>query len=268
MERLIKLMGDRLKLLEKSLTLAQWDTSTYPDGRLRVADGKRQRRFYKVLSSADKIGEYIPKADIANAKALAQKGYNKQFIKAAKHEKDVLETCMAGLAKCNANTAFEMLPQFRKELVKPYILSDELYAQAWQKKRCKTHTYREEDKKYATRRGEMVRSKSEAIIADILFEFGIPYFYEKELRLSNGLVKYPDFTLLNIRTRKEFYLEHMGRLDDEGYRKDNLRKLNEYQRNGIHTGKNLILTHEDFDNPLDIEGIRKMLWDTFCAEPY
>lgn len=265
MKKLIKFMEERHKLLEKTIVLAQWDAPTYPEGRLRVANGKQQRRFYKVLDASDKNGKYIPKADMTQVKALAQKRYNQQFIKAAKFEKEVIENCMAELAKYNAEAVFEELPQFRKELVKPYILSDELYAQAWQKKRCKTSTYREEEKKYATRKGEKVRSKSEAIIADILFEFGIPYFYEKELRLSDGLVKYPDFTLLNIRERKEFYLEHMGRLDDDGYRKDNLKKLNEYQRNGIHTGNNLILTHEDFNNPLDIEGIRKMLWDTFCA---
>ena len=266
MKNLIKIMETRLKLLEKTIVLAQWDASSYPEGRLRVADGKQQRRFYKVLNTKNKNGEYIPKANMTLIKALAQKGYNKQFIKAAKREQEIIENCLAELFKCNADAVFETLPQFRKELVKPYILSDELYAQAWQKKRCRTNTYREEEKKYATRKGEKVRSKSEAIIADILFEFGIPYFYEKELKLSNGVTKYPDFTLLKIKTREEIYLEHMGRLDDDGYRKDNLRKLSEYQRNGIHTGKNLILTHEDLDNPLDIEGIRKMLWETFCAE--
>ena len=59
-------------------------------------------------------------------------------------------------------------------------------AEEWQSKTFKTNSYKTENKIYDTRRGEKVRSKSEAIIADMLFEMGIPYHYEYPLRLRNG----------------------------------------------------------------------------------
>ena len=75
-------------------------------------------------------------------------------------------------------------------------------------------------------RGERVRSKSEKIIADKLYRNGIPYKYEKPLVLK-GLGKiHPDFEILNKRTRKEYFLEHLGKMDDIGYVKKNMRRIN------------------------------------------
>nr|MCR4744743.1 hypothetical protein [Lachnospiraceae bacterium] len=116
-----------------------------------------------------------------------------------------------------------------------------------------------EEKKYETKKGDKVRSKSEAILADIFYELGIPYRYEEQIRLKDGKNKYPDFTLLNIKSREEIYLEHMGLLDDEEYRKSNFKKLDEYRKNGIYLGKNLLITYESEESPLDIKGIRKMI---------
>ena len=90
------------------------------------------------------------------------------------------------------------------------------------------------------------------------YELGIPYRYEAEVQLSNGKIKYPDFTLLNIRTREVIYHEHLGLMDDENYRKVNLIKLDEYRRNGIYLGKNLIITYEAEGCYLNIREIRDM----------
>lgn len=151
----------------------------------------------------------------------------------------------------------------RQNLIRPYILSDDQFAHEWQSRTFKTNPYRIENKIYDTRKGEKVRSKSEAIIADMLFEMGIPYHYEYPLRLKDGNVRFPDFTILKVSTREEIYLEHFGLLDDEEYRKENMYKLDIYRANGIYIGKNLLFTYETVDTPLDINGIRRMLKDLF-----
>jgi hypothetical protein len=79
------------------------------------------------------------------------------------------------------------------------------------------------------------------------------------VQLGSGKKAYPDFTLLNTKTREEVYFEHFGLLDDEDYRGQALRKLNEYRRSGIFPGKNLLFSYETEDNPLDIKGVREML---------
>ena len=96
----------------------------------------------------------------------------------------------------------------------------------------------------------------------VLYELEIPYHYEKALRLRNGATRYPDFTLLKVSTGEEIYLEHFGLLDDSEYLSENLKKLEEYRKNGIYVGKNLLFTYETTSTPLDIKGIRQMLKET------
>ena len=96
-----------------------------------------------------------------------------------------------------------------------------------------------------------------------LYELGIPYRYEAELCLRNGKVKYPDFTLLNVQTREIVYHEHLGLMDDDQYRRANLIKLDEYRRNGIYLGKNLIITYEAEGCYLNIREIKKMCQQIF-----
>ena len=48
---------------------------------------------------------------------------------------------------------------------------------------------------HRTERGDLVRSKSELVIADKLFSRGIDYVYEQPLDLGGGRVRYPDFTI-------------------------------------------------------------------------
>ena len=96
------------------------------------------------------------------------------------------------------------------------------------------------------------------MIADMYYELNIPYRYEAELHLLNGKIKYPDFTLLNVNRREVIYHEHLGLLDDADYRKANLIKLNEYQKNGIYLGKNLIITYEAEGVYLNILELKNM----------
>lgn len=68
---------------------------------------------------------------------------------------------------------------------------------------------------HETLSGDFVRSKSEVIIANILFQSGIPYVYEKFLMTPDGVGYLPDFTIeWNAKT---YYWEHLGMMDFEDY---------------------------------------------------
>ena len=67
--------------------------------------------------------------------------------------------------------------------------------------------------------GEMVRSKSEAMILMLLEYSGIPYRYECRLDIDRKAY-YPDFTIRHPYTGEIFYWEHVGMLDDPSYRSD------------------------------------------------
>lgn len=70
---------------------------------------------------------------------------------------------------------------------------------------------------HRTARGELVRSKSEVIVADTLHRLGIDYDYERRLENPNDTddFRLPDFTIYH--SGKEYYWEHLGMLSNPEY---------------------------------------------------
>ncbi len=95
---------------------------------------------------------------------------------------------------------------------------------------------------HRTERDDLVRSKSELVIADKLHARGIDYAYEQPLVLSNGRTRYPDFTIADHALGVTFYWEHLGMLDDPGYKARWEQKRAEYLECGIEP-------HEDGGGP-------------------
>ena len=95
----------------------------------------------------------------------------------------------------------------------------------------------EENLIHRTSRGEMVRSKSEVIIADRLSDLDVEYVYERPLTIQ-AVSKYPDFTIEDMESGKAFYWEHCGMLHIPHYRKRWEEKLAWYKEHDI-------VSHED-----------------------
>lgn len=137
--------------------------------------------------------------------------------------------------------------------------TDEQYIHNWEGVVYQGKGFDDTTPEIYTAKGEGVRSKSEVIIADILNQEGIPYRYEYPLQLKGWGRVYPDFTVLNVRERKEIYWEHLGMMDDPNYVENALQKLALYQQNGIFSGKNLILTYETKKTPVNQKAVRLMI---------
>ena len=82
---------------------------------------------------------------------------------------------------------------------------------------------------YLTENGDLVRSKSEWIIADKLKAAGIKYQYEQPLILD-GVERLPDFTIRDDDAGTVWYWEHNGMLSDDEYKKRWERKEAAYRR--------------------------------------
>ena len=118
--------------------------------------------------------------------------------------------------------------------------------------------FRDIEKEYYTKSGLRVRSKSELIITEMLDEEGIPYCYEKPLKLG-GKTVHPDFTLLNITERKEVYWEHFGMMDDLEYRNNAFLKMREYENNGMYQFDSVVWTFETYKYPINTKTVRSMV---------
>lgn len=112
----------------------------------------------------------------------------------------------------------------------------------------------------------MVSSKSEVIIANILYKHrnDILYKYERPLNvLIDREIRtiYPDFTILNIHTGRLIYWEHAGRMDDAHYANDFVKKANTYISNNLFPGKDVFFTYESLASPIEINVIKKLVED-------
>jgi hypothetical protein len=108
-------------------------------------------------------------------------------------------------------------------------------------------------------KGDLVRSKSEVIVADALFRAGILYEYEKPLDLVEGKPKSPDFTIEDAESGITYYWEHCGMLGEPGYRKRWLEKKELYLRHGIEEGKNLIVSEDNLDGSINSQRIEELI---------
>ena len=120
---------------------------------------------------------------------------------------------------------------------------------------------------HRTARGEMVRSKSEVIIADHLANNGIEYGYEQPLAIE-GVTKYPDFTIEDMESGQTFYWEHCGMLHLPSYRRRWEAKLGWYRAHGIlpwEEGNNengtLIITRDEVNGGIDSAKITTLITD-------
>ena len=243
--------------LDKIIAKAQASLATAPHGALRISSSHGNLQYVLIEENrTDRLrsqGTYIKK-DCANLiQQLAQKDYDKRVLKIAQSSKSTLEKFerqRVGDGVATVRAVYSQLSETRQALVTPYALTDEEYALRWCAEPFACLAHGQGDKPLTTDNGETVRSKSEFIIANKLHAAGIPYRYECRLCLGSRVV-YPDFTILNVRTREILYWEHFGMMSDEQYVADMLEKLATYARDGIILGKQLIATFESADRPLD-----------------
>lgn len=227
-------------------------------GELRISKGKYGPQYYYRKEASDKNGTYICKSRLPFIKKLAQQRYNRQCEVPLQKAISQIEKTLHNLASLEGILAGYNLDQVRKQLVETLILENEIYGQKWSSITYKSNPFFTENTIYQTARGEKVRSKSEVIIADTLFKLGIPYRYEYPVKLEN-YTAFPDFLCLNLRTRKEYLWEHLGKLDDIEYAAKATRKIADYEKANFFPGINMILTMETGQVPLTPQRVKKII---------
>ncbi len=257
--------------LEKIETFKQHE----PEGTLKChLKGKGGHPFYTCLFKDKESGRYrekyiSKKNGSIELERLAAKTYYHAVEKSLRKELTAVEYFLKNYHPKEEEEAYHHITKERRSLVRPLRPDVQEALEVWRTEIYEGNTYHEENKTFSTQQGEKVRSKSEALIANLLYQQRdkILYKYERPLVLmcSNGTSKtvYPDFTALNLCTGELSYLEHAGRMDDPRYAVDFVHKVKLYADNGIVIGKNLFVTFETYSEALDLrmvdETIRQMI---------
>ena len=256
----------RVVFLESVICGAKKLIARYPNGYLKSSLARKKDGCYFQYSirqhKSDSSGRYLGKGELSLAKQLAQKEYYEKALKVAEKEKALISRFLQHSDENALLKVYTEMSEGKRILVEPYVMPDDEYARRWQAKQFAGGKFSADDPAYYTKRGDRVRSKSDQIIADRLFDAGVPYRYEYPfIYESYGEKKqiFTDFTALNTRTRNVYRWEHFGRMDDPNYRRTFFWKQSVYSQNNCMPGVGIIFTFEDNDNPLDARYVDKVI---------
>lgn len=254
-----------------------------PEGNLRVAQRGENFYYFHVTDSSKPNGDYLPWGRMSSdnrcrseseklARRLAQKSYDVAALEELQRQLFEVERFISRYRPERLDGIYENLHEGRRQLVRPLRWPDEEFAARWAAVPYEGKSLENAPHEFRTIRGERVRSKSELIIADVLFNAGVPYRYEYPCRLKVDClgrkrckVFYPDFTCLNVRTRREIIWEHFGLMDDPQYFLNALGKIDLYRANGVVYGDGLIFTKEFDGKSLETEYVQRLV-DRFLLE--
>lgn len=260
----INMLTDAKEKIERFL-------KTAPEGTLRMTR-RGKCGYYWYQQTKKKNGwhnRYLTKKEEQLTCKLAQKSYYKEILPVVKEELEILNHLAEVYLPDKKFEKYAQLPEPRRALITPLFHSAEYTVRKWTEVPYEPWLEYEEYLRFRTDNDEMVRSKSEMIIANKLKqrEEDVLYRYEQPLYLKKGKkMIHPDFTLINRHTGKIYYWEHFGKMDDPGYVADFINKINGYIANGIYPGINLILTFESSKVGLDIDTVDALIEKYFGEE--
>lgn len=257
-DRIIKTLQEERAELLHIINESEKGIREAPPGSVQVKKHKKGLQFFHRLNPHEKNGTYMPASDKNKAYALVQKRYLMRLHKAAEVQLKVIDSFLKGYHPNSVKEVFMSESENRKKIIDPLVVPDSLFLAAWQNAEYDKKPFYKDAAVHYTQKNERVRSKSEVLIANELDAAGIPYKYECPLKIGNMII-YPDFTVLDIRKRREVYWEHLGMMDDSDYCNNALTRIRTYEANGIIPGDNLILTAETSKIPITLKTIKKTI---------
>ena len=203
---------------------------------------------------------YIPVKNTALVKSLLERKFKEEQLKRVAGNIDRLNALLKTYQPYEPEAVYRALrPAYRYAFSRlaeePAIIDS---AEDWAAQPFETNPYLPEEKKHILSGGLRVRSKSEALIAEYLRIYQIPFRYEAALEIG-GKVYYPDFTVRRPCDKKIFYWEHCGLTAQKKYLADMDRKLQVYRSAGITPWNGLILTYDDEMGSIDLTVIRAII---------
>lgn len=248
------------EILEKNYT-------NHPDGNIHIIKHGAGLQYYIRNNSNETNGTYVSRKEKEKIKKYLQKRYDIKTYSLINKEINALESMLISVD----DTAYGIQEVFSnnhpevKSLVHPIAISDEDYVKQWSSIPYEKKMISENQSVQITEKGELVRSKSELNIANKLHKMNIPYKYECPLVLNGGITIYPDFTILDVKQRREVYWEHRGMMDDREYVRDSVMRIKEYMKSDIILGDRLIITEETSLKPLGTFEIEKIIRHYFLT---
>lgn len=250
---------ERITKLEKLVKTKKKEIEKLPDGHIRAITHGKGFQYYMRAGKNDKNGVYVPKKEHREVRKIVKKEYGLRVIKKAEEEIRILKRLLKLYQAGTVESEHSRMPQGKQVLVEPIEEDDETFVSKIISQKFEELKFDDNLPEYYTNKGMRVRSKSEALIANLLDKLEIKYIYEMPISLYNGIVAHPDFSIIDVKHRRIIYWEHFGMMDNEDYANNALLKINSYEKSGLYVGELLFATFESSEHPINMKLIEKKL---------
>ena len=242
------------KRLEKEIIKLTKQIDALPKGKISISHTGKYTKWYHIVDKAKCI---ISKNNRKLANALAAKKYFIYMREDLEQEKCAIDFY---LRHHKMEKKADILYQKKEytELIAPFFKPTSKELLQWMNFPYEKNTTHLEQIVHKTISGNMVRSKSEAMIDMFLFKNKVPFRYECALKFGE-IVLFPDFTIRHPKTGAIYYWEHFGLMDHPQYTKNAYAKLQLYTDHKIVPGIQLITTFETKETPLSADLVEKIV---------
>lgn len=254
MKDLRKDAEENLEELRRALAFVDEKLKQSPPGRLEIIT--RNSRQYFIHCNTDSKGNltrnYLSEKDQKLITKLINSNYYLRMRPKLVREIKAFENFLSSYSPAKKDYEYTNMCEARRKFVVPLFSNVTYELQKWLEEGNTEYSNYFESKRFTTDNGEMVRSKSELMIANRLARRSdkLLYKYEPELVFLNGRRLRPDFKTFSLLSGKKSILEHAGMMDNPEYAENFVRKMKDYQENGFHYGENLFVTMETSRIPL------------------
>lgn len=216
---------------------------TSPKGTLIIRNRKMRRSYFQEIKKQGAATQINITNNLNLITALTAKAMAVMRIKRAGKNVKSLEQLKRSYKPIETDEILAQLPDKYADAVN---MLRQIRIEEWKNADYDRAPFDPEAHIHETCYGGWVRSKSEQIIANALYSYGIPFRYEEKFKYpsEDGDWYYPDFTIL-LPDGTTIIWEHFGLLKELGYCIHNGYKLHTYQKNNYVIGKNLIITQDD-----------------------
>ena len=277
MDSILEVMAKRERYLETLLSQLRNQIQELPTGTLRISRSENRVQYYYRLNPSDRTGRYLKNSEISTAKGLAQKDYLKRLEQCALKELQAIKAFRDHCPDVKTEEIYSFLSKDRQKLIEAGDEAAELFIQEWKSVPVIGKEFDESSPEFFSDGGIRVRSKSELLIANELEKRNLPYRYEYPVTLDNQRTidnqrtvdnqrtidnqrtVYPDFMVLNTKTRTEYLWEHFGMMDNPEYANKAVLKQRAYTLSGYFPGKNLIITWETKTVPISMSQVKMII---------
>lgn len=243
-------LHDLLTFLRKTLDSVNLQLAEAPAGKLAAyVRGQKTQYFCEYTENGRRIRKTVT-GDEKAVRGLARKEFLLIQLKILEKDIYLLEKAAKNYEEPSPETVFSKMKSAYQRLPRDYFFEEKPDTGEWAAAEYIRSGYNPEGKIHTTSRGLKVRSKSELIIAEILYAGGVPFRYEEVLTINNRRFA-PDFTVM-ADDGQLFYWEHCGLTNNERYMAAHREKLAAYEKADIVPWKNLIVTYDEADGTLNI----------------